>query len=90
MHTVRIELTDDDSEYLKLMRESLGRHKREERVGFSIEEYRDGLNFVGDYDRMLDVVFLNIKMSHTDGMMVAKKTRERDQTLGIVFVTNMV
>ena len=86
---VRIGLVDDDSEHLKLMREFLGRYEREEKVGFSIEEYRDGLSFVEDYDGTLDVVFLDIEMPHIDGMTAAKKIRERDQTLGIVFVTNM-
>ena len=71
---VRIGLVDDDSEHLKLMREFLGRYEREEKVGFSIEEYRDGLSFVEDYDGTLDVVFLDIEMPHIDGMTAAKKS----------------
>ena len=78
---VRIGLVDDDSEHLKLMREFLGRYEREEKVGFSIEEYRDGLSFVEDYDGTLDVVFLDIEMPHIDGMTAAI----REDTVRILF-----
>ena len=37
-----------------------------------MEEYRNGLNFVEDYDGRLDVVFLDIEMPHMDGMTAAK------------------
>ena len=50
---------------------------------------KNRLNFVEDYDGNLDVIFLDIEMPHMDGMTAAKKIREKDQALGIVFVTNM-
>lgn len=86
---IRIGLIDDDLDHLRLMKSFLIQYEKEEKVNFSIKEFNDGLNFVEDYDGNLDVIFLDIEMPHMDGMTAAKKIREKDQALGIVFVTNM-
>lgn len=86
---IRIGLVDDDLNHLQLMRSFLTRYEKEEKVGVNVTEFHNGLNFVEDYDGALDVVFLDIEMPHMDGMAAARKIREKDQALGIVFVTNM-
>lgn len=86
---IRIGLIDDDLDHLRLMKSFLTQYEKEEKVNFSIKEFNDGLNFVEDYDGNLDVIFLDIEMPHMDGMTAAKKIREKDQALSIVFVTNM-
>ncbi len=86
---IRIGLVDDDGDHLQLARSFIRRYEKEEGASFRVEEYRNGLNFVEDYDGRLDVVFLDIEMPHMDGMTAARKIREKDQALGIVFVTNM-
>ncbi|PXX51953.1 LytTR family two component transcriptional regulator [Hungatella effluvii] len=86
---IRIGLIDDDLDHLRLMKSFLTQYEKEEKVNFSMKEFNDGLNFVEDYDGNLDVIFLDIEMPHMDGMTAAKKIREKDQALGIVFVTNM-
>lgn len=86
---IRIGLVDDDQEHLRLMRNYLAQYEREEGVAFQITEFRDGLNFVEDYDGQLDIVFLDIEMPHMDGMTAARKIREKDDALSIIFLTNM-
>ncbi|MDO5349149.1 MAG: LytTR family DNA-binding domain-containing protein [Lachnospiraceae bacterium] len=86
---IRIGLVDDDLGHLQLMKTFIKRYEKEEGASFQIEEFRNGLNFVEDYNGTLDVVFLDIEMPHMDGMTAAKQIREKDQALGIVFVTNM-
>lgn len=86
---IRIGLVDDDLDHLQLMKTFLIRYEKEEKIGVSIKEFHNGLNFVEDYDGTLDVVFLDIEMPLMDGMTAARKIREKDPALGIVFVTNM-
>lgn len=86
---IRVGLVDDDLEHLNLMKSFLLQYGKEQQIHFHVEEFRNGLNFVEDYQGTLDVVFMDIEMSHMDGMTAARKIRETDQSLGIVFVTNM-
>lgn len=86
---IRIGLVDDDRDHIQHMKSFLLRYEKEEKIQFEIKEYTDGLNFAEDYDGSLDVVFLDIEMPHMDGMTAARRIRESDQRLGIVFVTNM-
>lgn len=86
---IRIGLIDDDPAYRADIKTFLHQYEKENQVNFQIREFQDGLSFVEDYDGKLDVVFLDIEMPHMDGMTAAKRIREADQALGIVFVTNM-
>lgn len=86
---VRIGLVDDDLEHLRLLRGFLARYEREEGAVFHVEEFHDGLEFVEDYAGNLDVVFLDIEMPQLDGMSAARRVREKDPALAIIFLTYM-
>ena len=86
---LKIGLVDDDICYLEQMKTYLKQFCEEENVACQIEEFHNGLNFVEDYSGDLDVVFLDIEMPHLNGMEAAKRVREKDPSLGIIFVTNM-
>lgn len=86
---IRVGLVDDDLEHLQQMREFLARYGREEGAAFRLAEFHDGLEFVEDYAGDLDVVFLDIEMPRMDGMTAARRIREKDPALAIIFLTYM-
>lgn len=86
---IRIALVDDDVRHLDLMKSYLKKYSVQENIKISVTEYGNGLNFVEEYDGKLDVVFLDIEMPHLNGLEAAMRIRQKDQSLGIVFVTNM-
>ena len=86
---IRIGLVDDDKEHQKLIRQFICRYEKEEQTKICVKEYSDGLQFLEEYEGNLDVVFLDIEMPHMDGMTAARKLREKDTGIKIIFVTNM-
>ena len=86
---IRVGLVDDDREHIDLLRSFLTRYEREEAICFQIVAFSNGLNFVEDYTGNLDIVFLDIEMPQMDGMSAARKIREKDASLAIIFITNM-
>ena len=54
-----------------------------------IAEYENGLEFISGYRGNADCVFMDIMMPHMDGMETAKRLREIDRDVPLVFTTNM-
>ncbi|MFC3927600.1 LytR/AlgR family response regulator transcription factor [Streptococcus caprae] len=69
------------SSYIK----SYCQHKQ---IPVDITFFNDGIDIASDYDFSFDVIYLDVEMSVLDGMSAAKKIRERDKDVLLVFVTN--
>lgn len=86
---MKIALVDDDKQHLELLKSYIRRYETEEKKLFIVSEFMNGLNFVEDYTGNIDVIFLDIEMPHMNGLDAAKKIRQIDTNVGIIFVTNM-
>ncbi len=75
------------------MREQLAgyvqRYTRQYGTPFEITEFADGMEILEDYRPQFDIIFLDVEMKHLDGMETARRIRERDGGVLIVFITNM-
>ncbi len=60
-------------------------------MGILVDTYKDGFSFLHAYKKKpYDLVFLDIEMPEIDGISLAKKLREQDQEVPIVFLTSHI
>ena len=79
---------DEDCEAAKLS-ESLERFAQEHDDAFSIRRFRNGLEFLSADYVACDLVFLDVEMPILDGIETAKRLRERDSKVVLVFITKL-
>lgn len=86
---IRIAIVEDDSIYQKQLNTYIGDYERASGESFQVTNFVDGLDIAEDYNASFDIIFLDVKMKHLDGMQTAKKIREYDRNVIIIFITNM-
>lgn len=67
----------------------LRRYEEEKGEVFEIKVFHDATNFLDGYRMVYDVVFMDIELPGINGMEAARKMRQMDQKVILVFVTNM-
>lgn len=86
---LRIAMVDDNGEDLQLLQGYLARYQEEKRIRMQVISYTSSLDFIEEYGTGYDVVFLDVEMPGMDGMAAAREIRQRDEAVGIIFITNM-
>lgn len=87
---LRIGICDDNSEARFALRSSLERITERRSIETVIYEFSSGentLKWLHSRAGETDILFLDIEMSGIDGMETARKIRQTDSTLVIIFVT---
>ncbi|MBR1813114.1 MAG: response regulator transcription factor [Lachnospiraceae bacterium] len=86
---VKIALVDDDTEQLETLQSFIRRYMEEKGETIEAVPYRSGVDFLSEYKANFDIVFLDIEMPGTNGMETAREVRNVDQSVVIVFITQM-
>ncbi|MCI9610352.1 MAG: response regulator transcription factor [Oscillibacter sp.] len=88
---LRIGICDDSADARVALRSALERALERRRSGEAVFfEFSSGeglLRWMENHAGELDLVFLDIEMGELDGMETARRLREADEGLGLVFVT---
>ena len=86
---MRIAIVDDDKEYHIQERQFIEAYSAESGEKFDIDDFYSGMDFITDYKPVYDIIFLDIEMPLMDGMTMAKKIRQVDERVCLVFITKM-
>ena len=85
----RIAIVEDEAAVRKQLAGYVQRYTRQYGTPFEVTEFADGMEILEDYRPQFDIIFLDVEMKHLDGMETARRIRERDGGVLIVFITNM-
>lgn len=86
---IRLAIVEDEDLYANQLIEFVNRFKQESNGVFNIVRFRDGDEIVERYKATYDIIFMDIQMQFMDGMAAAKRIRELDSEVIIMFITNM-
>ncbi|MGN0813762.1 MAG: LytR/AlgR family response regulator transcription factor [Candidatus Coproplasma sp.] len=84
-----IAIVEDDENDRALICSFLARYGKENGQTFKISEFANAVIFLTNYNPVYDVVFIDIQMPHMNGMDAAAKLRGLDESVPLVFITNM-
>ena len=85
----RIAVVDDDREFSAKLREYLEQYAKENDETFEIEVFYDGAEILKDYTPRYELILLDIEMPAVNGMEAAQKIREMNESVVLMFITNM-
>jgi len=84
-----IAIVEDDAEAADLLERYLSRYTETCGEEFKIARFCDPISFLTNYKANYDIVCMDIKLPGFDGMKAARKMRELDKDVTLIFVTNM-
>ncbi|KFJ01444.1 LytR/AlgR family response regulator transcription factor [Bifidobacterium stellenboschense] len=93
MRDIRIGVVEDDASACQTVLDYLNRYQSEsaetkhDGVRFTVSVFDDGAKIVEKYAPVYDILLLDIEMAGMDGMEAARRIRERDDAVVIVFIT---
>ncbi|MBT1172587.1 response regulator transcription factor [Bifidobacterium sp. MA2] len=94
MREIRIGVVEDDASACQQVLDYLNRYQAEsegdsapDAVRFTVSVFDDGAKIVERYAPVYDILLLDIEMKDMDGMEAARRIRERDDSVVIVFIT---
>ena len=82
-----IVICDDDSTHIDILKEHLIKILQDLNMKYNILEFKSGEELVENYPGKIDILFLDIQMKVLTGMDVARRIREFDTKVEIIFTT---
>lgn len=86
---MRIAIVEDDAGYTQELKEYLVRLEKEIDRDIEVFAYPSGLAFLKNFKGQFDILLLDISMPYLDGMETARRVRETDREVLILFITNL-
>lgn len=84
-----VAIVEDTDKEADLLQEYFSRYAKEQKGSFHITRFSSGDDFLINYRPIYDLVLLDIGLPGHNGMEVAARLRETDQSVTLIFVTSM-
>ena len=84
-----VAIVEDEKEAADTLENFLGRFGKECGEQFNVVRYSGAVTFLSAEQNRFDMVFMDIELPDLNGMDAAKKLREKNAEIMIIFVTNM-
>ena len=84
----RIAIVEDDREFAEKLIGYLEQYGKERNITFQARYFQDGEDITENYRSDFDLILMDIQMRFMNGMDAARKIREADTEVLIVFITN--
>lgn len=85
---INIGICDDELHYRENIKDILENILSTYSINYNIYEFSSGEELLSNYPKDLDILIMDIQMKIVNGMDTAKKIREFDQNLEIIFMTS--
>lgn len=86
---MKIAVVDDYREDAQRLQQYLQQYQMINDLAYQIQVFQSSIEFLETFRGEYDIVFLDVEMPGSDGLEVAREIRAMDQSVGIIFVTNM-
>ena len=86
---LRVSIVEDNANDAKVLQDHLNRYASEKGETINIMCYTSAELFLHEYKGDRDVIFFDIEMPGMNGISAAKKIREMDDSVYIIFITQM-
>lgn len=86
---IRLAIVEDEDSNAEILSGHIQRYAAQTGEKIISTRFSNGVDFISDYSFSFDIIFMDIKMPYMDGMTAAKKLREIDPEVALIFVTNL-
>ena len=85
---INIALIDGDNNFAKEVGSFIDRRNTQAEHTCQVKHFTSGVDFISDYQPIFDIVILDIALPMMDGLEVARKLRNIDKYIPIIFATS--
>ncbi len=86
---VNVAIIEDDVASAETLKGFAEKYGKEKNVQINVSVFNNSLNFLENYKPVYDLVFMDILLPDVNGFETAKKLREYDKSVLLIFVTNL-